>query len=185
MRATLVEVEAYLGLDDPASHAYRGPTQRAGIMFGPPGVLYVYLSYGLHHCANVVCEPKGHAGAVLLRAAAVVSGEETVLARRLAAPPRGEAAGWRGRDPAAAHKPRVGNRAIARSALLRGPGNLCRGLGLTLEQNGLDLCAPGTALRVLPAESAPPLVTGPRVGITAAADEPLRFAWAGHPSVSR
>lgn len=185
MRATLVEVEAYLGLGDAASHAYRGPTQRAGIMFGPPGVLYVYLSYGLHHCANIVCEPKGHAGAVLLRAAAVVSGEETVLARRLAAPPRGEAAGWRRRDHALVQKSPDRRRTIARSGLLRGPGNLCRGLDLTLEENGLDLCVPRTALRVLPAESAPPLVTGPRVGITAAADEPLRFAWAGHPSVSR
>ena len=82
----MVEVEAYLGLEDPASHAHRGPTPRAAIMFGPPGHLYVYLSYGMHFCANVVCEPEGRAGAVLLRAAAVERGEQTVRARRGGAP---------------------------------------------------------------------------------------------------
>jgi DNA-3-methyladenine glycosylase len=131
-------------------------------MFGPPGHLYVYLSYGMHFCANVVCEPAGVAGAVLLRAAAVEVGEEVVRARRV----RG------GRQP-------------ARSTLLSGPGNLGAGLGLTLADNGLDLCDPGSRLRILERETVVPLAVAPRVGITRAADRPLRLAWAGHPAVSR
>jgi DNA-3-methyladenine glycosylase len=192
VRATLVEVEAYLGLEDAASHAYRGPTRRAAIMFGAPGMLYVYLSYGLHHCANIVCEPAGKAGAVLLRAAAVEAGEETVLARRLAAPRRGEAAGWRLRENAASPSGEalsaapLAIRRPAPEALLRGPGNLCRGLAVRLAENGLDLCTAGTGLHLLPPESpAPPLAVGPRIGISAAAEHPLRFAWAGHPAISR
>ncbi|MGD0448168.1 MAG: DNA-3-methyladenine glycosylase [Candidatus Dormibacteria bacterium] len=162
VRAVIVEVEAYLGEEDPASHAHRGPTPRAAIMFGPPGHLYVYLSYGMHFCANVVCEPEGVAGAVLLRAAAVEVGEEVVRARRV----RG------GRQPAT-------------SDLLSGPGNLGAGLGLALADNGLDLCAPGSRVRILERETVAPLARAPRVGITRAADRPFRFAWAGHPAVSR
>jgi DNA-3-methyladenine glycosylase len=162
VRAVIVEVEAYLGVEDPASHAHRGPTPRAAIMFGPPGHLYVYLSYGMHFCANVVCEPEGVAGAVLLRAAAVEVGEEVVRSRRV----RG------GRQPGPAD-------------LLSGPGNLGAGLGLTLADNGLDLCARDSRLRILERETVVPLAIAPRVGITRAADRPLRFAWAGHPAVSR
>src|ERR1019366_10699715 len=114
VRAVVVEVEAYLGVEDPASHAHRGPTPRAAIMFGSPGHLYVYLSYGMHFCANVVCEPEGVAGAVLLRAAAVEVGEEVVRTRRL----RG------GRQPALA-------------SVLSGPGNLGSGLGPPLAGKGL------------------------------------------------
>jgi DNA-3-methyladenine glycosylase len=162
VHATVVEVEAYLGVEDPASHAHRGPTRRAAIMFGPPGHLYVYLSYGMHFCANVVCEPEGVAGAVLLRSAVVEMGEEIVRGRRV----RG------GRQPAFA-------------TLLSGPGNLGTGLGLTLADNGLDLCAPGSRLRIVERLAEVPLAIGPRVGITRAADRPLRFVWAGHPAVSR
>jgi DNA-3-methyladenine glycosylase len=162
VRAVVVEVEAYLGVEDPASHAHRGPTPRAAVMFGPPGHLYVYLSYGMHFCANVVCEPEGVAGAVLLRAAAVEVGEEVVRSRRI----RG------GRQPAP-------------SDLLSGPGNLGAGLGLTLADNGLDVCAPDSRLRILERKIEVPLSVAPRVGITRAADRPLRFAWAGHPAVSR
>jgi len=156
--ARIVEVEAYLGLGDPASHAYRGPTPRAKIMFDAPGHLYVYLSRGIHHCANLVTESTGTAGAVLLRAAVVESGEDTVRARRGAAP--------------------------AAMALLRGPGNLCRGLGLTLLDNGIDVCAPGSRVLVLGREQSPCVLTGRRVGISVAADRLLRFAWSGHPAVS-
>lgn len=162
--ARLVEVEAYLGLADPASHAHRGPTPRAAIMFGPPGHLYVYFSYGMHHCANLVCEPRGTAGAVLLRAAEVVDGEAVVRVRRSA----GRGAGTPPPPP----------------ALLRGPGNLCRGLDLALTDNGLDACAARGRLRVLEADVRPEVDRLPRVGISRAADLPLRFVWRGHPSVS-
>jgi len=154
-------------------------------MFGPPGRLYVYLSYGLHHCANIVTEADGVAGAVLLRAAAVQEGEAVVRARRLAAPARGAAAGWRSRAaPPAGAAPAA--RRLARDSLLRGPGNLCRGLGLTLRDNGVDVCAGAGRLAVLSPEF--PLASvgaGPRVGISAALDHPLRFFWASHPAVSR
>lgn len=163
--ATLVEVEAYLGLRDPASHAYRGPTPRAGIMFGPPGHLYVYLSYGVHHCANLVCEAHGTAGAVLLRAAAVERGEEVVRQRR-------------GSGLA---------RVIPVPELLRGPGNLCRGLGIALGDNGADVCSATSRVEVWePAvRSRVAVARGPRVGISAATERPLRFALRGHPAVSR
>lgn len=170
--ATLVEVEAYLGLSDPASHAFRGPTPRAGIMFGPPGHLYVYLSYGVHHCANLVCEAEGTAGAVLLRSAELERGEEAVRGRRATYPARAGSPGLA--------------RVIPEHELLRGPGNLCRGLGIALGDNGLDVCSatsrvevwePAVRLRV-------PVARGPRVGITAAAARPLRFAVRGHPAVS-
>jgi DNA-3-methyladenine glycosylase len=162
VEALVVEVEAYLGRDDPASHAHRGPTPRAAVMFGPPGHLYVYLSYGVHFCANVVCEPAGVAGAVLLRAASVERGEEVVRARR---------GGAAARLPA--------------PALLRGPGNLGTGLGLSLTDNGLDLCDPAARLRLIRREAEVPLAIGPRVGISRATEQPLRLAWAGHPAVSR
>jgi DNA-3-methyladenine glycosylase len=186
--AVIVEVEAYLGLADPASHAHRGPTRRARIMFGEAGLLYVYLSYGLHHCANVVTEPTGAPGAVLLRAAAVESGAETVRKRRLQVPRRGEARGWRDRAPAApapAPSPSVPARRLAAAALLRGPGNLCRGLGIELADNGLDLCAGRARLRVVARRLEPPVERSRRVGISVATDAPLRFSWAGHPAVSR
>jgi DNA-3-methyladenine glycosylase len=153
VHARLIEVEAYLGQDDPASHAFGGPTPRARIMFGTPGHLYVYLSYGMHHCANVVCAPEGTAAAVLLRAATVEHGEEVVRSRR---------------GPAARLE-----------RLLSGPGNLCRGLGIALADNGADLCRPGR----FHLEAAPrgvPIDVGARVGISRATDLPLRFLWAGH-----
>lgn len=159
VRARIVEVEAYLGTGDPASHAFRGPTPRARIMFGPAGHLYVYLSYGVHHCANLVTEPDGTAGAVLLRGATVDTGEPVVRRRRGAA--------------------------VAAEALLRGPGNLCRGLGLALPDNGTDVCSGRGRLKVLPAADRPSLSQGVRIGISAAAEASLRFAWRGHPAVSR
>lgn len=190
----MVEVEAYLGPDDPASHAARGPTPRSSIMFGDPGRLYVYLSYGLHHCANVVTEAPGTAGAVLLRAAAPLAGAEVALRRRRLAPRRGAAKGWRERlgHPAgeagdAGRPGATAARRIGEAELLSGPGNLCRGLGLTLADNGLDLAAGSSRLRLYPPlhRDRAEVVAGPRVGISLASALPLRFARAGHPAVSR
>ncbi|HEY6380089.1 MAG TPA: DNA-3-methyladenine glycosylase [Candidatus Dormibacteraeota bacterium] len=186
--AVIVEVEAYLGVADPASHAHRGPTPRARIMFGEAGRLYVYLSYGLHHCANVVTEATGVAGAVLLRAAAVESGTATVRERRLRVPRRGEAHGGgerAGAAPRGAATPFVSERRLAEAALLRGPGNLCCGLGIQLADNGLDLCARGPRLRVVARLVDPPVARSRRVGVSVATEAPLRFSWAGHPAVSR
>jgi DNA-3-methyladenine glycosylase len=164
-------------------------------MFEEAGHLYVYLSYGLHYCANIVTEATGVAGAVLLRAAAAQSGVETVRQRRLQAPRRGDARGWRQngwqptpqdqRSGTDRHAALGSVRPITDAALLRGPGNLCRGLGIQLNDNGLDICAAGSRLRVLPRTTTPPLARGRRVGVSAAVAEPLRFSWAGHPAVSR
>lgn len=160
----VTEVEAYAGAVDPASHAYRGRTPRNGVMFGPPGHAYVYFTYGMHFCVNVVCLPPGTASAVLLRAGQVVAGEE--LARR--------------RRPA------------ARSArdLARGPARLCQALDINRILDGADLCDPASPLRLRPAPAratvaAPRLIsTGPRVGVREGADVPWRFWLDGEPSVS-
>ncbi len=158
VRARIVEVEAYLGEDDPASHAHRGPTPRARIMFGPPGHLYVYLSYGMHHCANLVCAAPGTAAAVLLRAAEVEVGEAVVRGRR------GES--------------------IAANRLLSGPGNLCRGLAIGAPDNGADICRGDGRIHVEAADRLISVATTTRVGVSRAGDLPLRFVWAGHPALS-
>jgi DNA-3-methyladenine glycosylase len=155
----IVEVEAYLGLDDPASHAYRGPTPRARVMFGPPGHAYVYVSYGVHACMNVVCETPGVAGAVLIRALEPVAGLALMRRRRGVADPR---------------------------ALCSGPGKLTQALGVTLALNEADLVRPPLTIgRFRGARAPAAIAAGPRVGITAARDWPLRFFEAGSPFVSR
>jgi DNA-3-methyladenine glycosylase len=161
--ARLVEVEAYLGLDDPASHAFRGPTPRAKIMFGPPGILYVYFSYGVHWCANVVCGPEGTASAVLLRAAQPL---EDIPAMR--------AARWHGQ------------RELRARDLCRGPGRLCEALSITGAENGLDLTAAGGLLGLADdgAGSGGPVVATLRVGLTRGASSPWRFIVKGSPWVS-
>jgi len=152
----LTEVEAYDGAHDPGSHAYRGPTRRNQVMFGPPGHLYTYFTYGMHHCANVVCGPEGQASAVLLRAGQVVDGLELARERR-------------GRHP---------DRDLA-----RGPARLCSALALDLRHNGLDLTA--GALTLGPPVEANQISTGPRVGLRQAPDRPWRFWLTGEPTVSR
>jgi len=156
----LVEVEAYRGADDPASHSFRGRTPRNAVMWGPAGYLYTYFVYGMHFCANVVCLTEGVAGAVLLRAGEVVS------------------------DPALARARRPTARRDA--DLARGPARLAALLGLSREQNGVDLTDPGSPVRLLAGHPVPPsrVHGGPRVGVAAAKTRPWRFWVDGSPAVS-
>ena len=164
----IVEVEAYHGANDAASHAFRGKTARTAVMFGPPGFLYVYFTYGMHWCANVVCGPDGEAAAVLVRALEPVGGLEDMRRARTAA--RAE------RD------------------LCNGPAKLCQALGITGSDNGADLLAPGgdpaavAAPVRLAADGTPPPTRpgrGTRIGITEATDKRWRFWVRDSPFLSR
>jgi DNA-3-methyladenine glycosylase len=163
----LTEVEAYAGRSDPASHAYHGKTQRNAVMFGPPGHAYVYFTYGMHFCVNMVCVgEKGSASAVLLRAGAIIMGEDLARARRTTG----------------------GQARIASRDLARGPARLCQALGIDRSLDGADVCAASSPLRVRagagnPARSAK-IVTGPRVGVSSAAEIPWRYWYDGDPTVS-
>ncbi len=140
----IVETEAYTQ-DDPASHSFRGRTPRNAVMFGPPGHLYVYLSYGIHRCANVVTGLDGDGQAVLVRALDPIDGIEVMLQRR-------------GRRP-----------------LADGPGKLCQAMGIELRDDGADLTGSAIAILDDGTPPPPRAVTGPRVGITKAIDRPWRF----------
>ncbi|MBA3797845.1 MAG: DNA-3-methyladenine glycosylase [Geodermatophilaceae bacterium] len=158
----ITEVEAYSGDGtDPAAHTHRGLTARNAVMFGPPGRLYVYFSYGMHWCANVVCAPVGTGEAVLIRAGEVVEGIQLARSRR---------------------------RAARRDVdLARGPARLTQALGMTGADNGADLLRPWSRLALTLAASTSqtaPVRVGPRVGITKAAELPWRFWLDGEPSVS-
>jgi DNA-3-methyladenine glycosylase len=155
----LTEVEAYDGPNDPGSHAYRGRTARNAVMFGPPGHLYVYFTYGMHFCMNVSAGPDGQPSAVLLRAGEIVEGSELARERRGAAVPD--------RD------------------LARGPARLCTALGIDRAANDADLLAQGSAVQLLsgPGFAGVP-ETGPRVGLREAADRPWRFWIGDDPTVS-
>ena len=152
----LTEVEAYDGADDPGSHAHRGRTARNAVMFCEPGHLYVYFTYGMHHCCNVVVGPEGTASAVLLRAGEVVEGLETARERR----PRGTE-----RD------------------LARGPARLCSALGIDLSHNGSRVDVPPLTLHPGPAPET--VSSGPRVGLRLAADRAWRFWLPDEPTVSQ
>ena len=155
----IVEAEAYGGSDDPASHAFRGRTPRNRVMFGAPGHAYVYFTYGMHHCVNVVCGPKDRAAAVLVRALVPVAGVN-VMSRR-----RGTS---------------------ERVRLTRGPGALARALGLDRRHDGTDLTAgPLWVANLPPAREGRRVARGPRVGIRLAADRPWRYWLEGEPCVSR
>ncbi len=161
--ARIVEVEAYGGpadgpWPDAASHSYRGPTPRNAVMFGPPGRLYTYRSHGIHLCANVSCGPNGMAAAVLLRAAVVESGAMAASRRRGAA--------------------------VGPAGLARGPGNLCSALGITMEHNGIDLLVDDSPIRLRFGGPVTGEFSGPRVGVSVAADRPWRFWLPGRPEVS-
>ena len=153
----LTEVEAYAGEDDPGSHAGRGSTPRSEVMFGPYGRLYVYFTYGMHHCANVVCGPEGTASAVLLRAGEVVDGLEEARRRRGTKVDR---------------------------ELARGPARLCSALGIRLLDNRNDLAAGPITLTLSEPVDPARVSTGPRVGLRLAADRPWRFWITGEPTVS-
>lgn len=159
--ARIVEVEAYRGDDDAASHAHRGPTPRSAIMFGPPGHLYVYLSYGVHWCANVVAHGPGQAGAVLIRAVEPLAGVEDMWERR----------------PTARRASDLGS----------GPGKVCQALGISLEHNGTDLTRATSTVQLRSDGTAPPTdpQVGPRIGISRAAELPWRFSVPGNPHRSR
>ncbi len=151
----LTEVEAYAGQADPGSHAFRGPTPRNQVMFGPPGHLYCYFTYGMHVCANAVAGPEGTAGGILLRAGEVVEGRALARSRR---------PGSSDRD------------------LARGPARLCRALAIELSHDGTDL---GTGEITLEPGSPPARwEAGPRVGLRGAPDVRWRFWTPGEPSVS-
>ena len=156
----LTEVEAYCGREDPASHSYRGKTRRNEVMWGPAGHLYVYFIYGMHFCANVVGTRDGAPGAVLLRAGEVVEGGEIARQR----------------------KPRT--RGAGKYAI--GPAVLTGVLGIGREHNGADLTTEDSPVRLLPGDEVPSSAvnTGPRVGVTAAEDNPWRFWIDGSPAVS-
>lgn len=160
--AMIVEVEAYGGpadgpWPDAASHSFRGRRGRNTVMFGPAGRLYTYRSHGIHVCANVVCAYDGVAGAVLLRAAAVEAGLDVAADRR--------------------------GGAVRQAALARGPGNLCSALGITMDDNGIDLFDARSPVQLRLTEEHP-MAAGPRVGVSQAADRPWRFWLAGRPEVS-
>jgi DNA-3-methyladenine glycosylase len=156
----IVEVEAYTR-DDPASHAFRGETARNQVMFGPPGHLYVYFSYGMHWCANAVCGDVDEATAVLIRALAPLAGLAQMGERR----PRAR----RERD------------------LCSGPAKLCQALGLTGTDNGRDLTDARSPVRILDDGTPPPLRPGrsARIGISVATETPWRWYVDGDPNVSR
>jgi DNA-3-methyladenine glycosylase len=159
VRGRIVETEAYLGPEDLAAHSARGLTSRNAVMFGPPGHLYVYLIYGIHHCLNVVCGPGGKPEAVLLRAAAIEAGEALARARRGPVPiPR----------------------------LAAGPGNLAVAFGIDRTANGADLLT--GSIRIADGPPPTSVASGPRIGVAYAgewASRPYRFMAAGDPHISR
>jgi DNA-3-methyladenine glycosylase len=151
----IVEVEAY-DHEDPASHGYRGRTERNASMFGPPGHAYVYRSYGIHWCLNLVCEGEGIANAVLVRALEPTHGLDVMRKRRGLDDPR---------------------------LLCSGPGRLCQALAVTREHDGLAIDRP--PFELLEAEGPVEAVSGPRIGITRAVELPWRFAESGSRFLSR
>ena len=153
----IVETEAYLGRDDPASHGYQDRRHAQNeSLYGPPASWYVYLSYGMHWCANLVCGPEGHASAVLLRALEPIEGLDTMRRRRGAMPDR---------------------------QLCSGPGRLCQALGITRTLDGTAMRR--SSVTVQAADDRPEVMASARIGITKAADWPLRFMVAGSPWTSR
>jgi DNA-3-methyladenine glycosylase len=153
----IVETERYQQ-DDPASHSFRGPGGRAAVMFGPPGHLYVYRSYGIHWCTNLVCEPEGSGAAVLIRALAPMHGIPAMRARR---------------------------RGVSDRLLCAGPGRLCAALAIDRHLDGADALRPDGPVALSGRAEPVEVVCGPRIGISRAADRPWRFGVAGSPYLSK
>jgi DNA-3-methyladenine glycosylase len=151
----IVETEAY-DREDPASHSFSGPTARNAVMFGPPGHAYIYLSYGIHWCLNFVCREPGHGAGVLIRALQPTAGIQLMMKRRRVKDPR---------------------------LLCSGPGRLAQALSVTRELNGRRIDAPPFRLTAPTARAE--IVSGPRIGISKAIDQPWRFGLAGSRYVSR
>jgi len=175
----IVEVEAYIGEDDAASHARAGRTRRTEVMFGPPGHAYVYRVYGMYDCLNIVTEPAGTPAAILVRAVEPVLGMDRMRRDRAAHRAARRSARSAGHDETPDHR------------LASGPGLVGAAFGLDVTWSGLDLCDPASRLRIEPddARAVPTLMSaGPRVGIGYAAEPwrsmPWRFWLAGNPSVS-
>jgi len=162
----IVELEAYLGVDDPAAHAYRGPTARNQVLFGPPGRAYIYIIYGFHYCLNISCEPDGQAGSVLIRALEPVAGFELMYAARDLEPNHGRLPELR--------------------LLTSGPGRLAEAFSITRERdNGKNVTDRRSDLQVVNDGWVPKkVVTTVRIGITKAAEEKLRYVIDGNPFVS-
>jgi len=186
----ITEVEAYAGTADAASHAFRGRTARNAVMFGEPGHAYVYFTYGMHFCVNLVCLPAGTASAVLLRAGRVIEGASLAAARRSAAGQRDAPGPEGGADGAGRAIGGNGMSAAAAAAaglrdLARGPARLCRALGIDRMLDGADVCDPASPLRISGrAAELPAVRSGPRVGVSRAAGIPWRFWITGEPTVS-
>ncbi len=158
----IVEVEAYCGAEDPGSHAFRGPTVRNATMFGPPGHLYVYFTYGMHFCANVVCGPEGEASAVLLRGLTPIAGQEEMRQGR-------------------------GARAWTDQDLCSGPAKLCQAFGIDRSFDGADLVTGDVGVTVVDDAVPPPPAPGVsgRIGLSVAGDLPWRFYVPGALGLSR
>jgi DNA-3-methyladenine glycosylase len=170
----IVEVEAYIGEDDPACHAAPGPTRRNEPLYGPPGVAYVYLNYGLHYLVNAVTEPAGHPAAVLIRALDPIEGLPLMRTRR-------SGARWRRGKPLdfARDRPQPKDH-----ELCRGPGNLTAALGITLDQNRLALTRPPLTIED-DGVTIDDVLWSPRIGISVGTESPWRCAAARNPAVSR
>jgi DNA-3-methyladenine glycosylase len=179
--ARIVEVEAYDGEDDRASHARMGPTDRNRVMFGPPGIAYVYLVYGMHHCLNVVTGPVGRPSAILIRAVEPLAGADAMRVAR--------EAGRAGRRPRSATT--AASRRIPDARLGAGPGLVAAAFAIDRGHTGLDLCDRASPLRLEPApvdEPPPDIEATPRIGIAFAGEPwssvPWRFVVRGSPSLS-
>jgi DNA-3-methyladenine glycosylase len=182
--ARIVEVEAYLGIADRASHARFGPTDRNGVMFGPPGIAYVYLVYGMYDCLNVVAEPADRPAAILIRAVEPLAGAERMRAARLAS-------AVRRRPTASPEAERERLAALPAAHLARGPGLVAAAFDIDRSLSGLDLCDPASPLRLEapdPSRPSPRVVSSPRIGIDYAGapwtGRRLRFFDPSSPAVS-